>query len=261
MTQQTIDTSPNASPAHSIVVAHHVAKSFRSGSAATKVLTDVSFQVNEGDVLGIVGRSGVGKSTLLRLVGGLLATDDGHITVNELDPLEARARKTFGFMPQAPALLPWKSVIDNVALLGRINRSAQRPSMSSADALAAVGLSRVADAWPHQLSGGMRQRVALARVIATQAPVLLLDEPFSALDEITRDEMRAHIDSLRGVGKHTIIFVTHDITEAVLLADDVLVLHDEPGRVGGVFNTRGIGVAADAQPVVERLRNLLVVPS
>ena len=176
---------------------------------------------------------------MLRLAGGLLEPDRGSIEVNGHSPEEARRSKQYGFVPQHPALLPWRNVRGNVSLLSDVNKQRGRDAMSAADQrkmLEQIGLGPFLDALPRELSGGMQQRVSIARAFALGAPVLLMDEPFSALDEITRAEMRYLLLELWERVGSTVLFVTHSIPEAVVLSDRVVVLGARPGRVAEIVD-------------------------
>jgi len=217
------------------VSVHHVSKWFTRAKLQTRALARVNLDIRPGEFVSLIGPSGCGKSTLLRIVGGLLPYDTGEVTVAGTTPEAARNSKLIGFAPQAPALLPWRTVRKNVGLLGEINhRRATRSSLTSDQTLAmlkTVGLADFLERWPNELSGGMQQRVSLVRCFVLGAPVLLMDEPFSALDEITRDEMRYLLLDLWERTGSTVVFVTHSIPEAVLLSDRVLVMAPLPGRV------------------------------
>jgi NitT/TauT family transport system ATP-binding protein len=206
-----------------------VSKSFGTLDA----LAPVSFDVAEGETVTLLGPSGCGKTTLLRLIAGLETPTSGEIVVNGMTPGEARRHKQIGFVPQAPALLPWRTVEANARLLLDINRSASpaTPSVSVTDLLDEVGLGEFLDAYPHELSGGMQQRVGLVRAFALDAPILLMDEPFAALDEMTRTDMRHLLGRLREPLGTTVVFVTHSIPEATFLSDRVAVMSARPGRV------------------------------
>jgi NitT/TauT family transport system ATP-binding protein len=207
----------------------NVSKSFGTLDA----LAPVSFDVAEGETVTLLGPSGCGKTTLLRLIAGLETPTSGEIVVNGMTPGEARRHKQIGFVPQAPALLPWRSVEANARLLLDINRSASpaTPSASVPDLLEEVGLGEFLDAFPHELSGGMQQRVGLVRAFALDAPILLMDEPFAALDEMTRTDMRHLLGRLCEPLGTTVVFVTHSIPEATFLSDRVAVMSARPGRV------------------------------
>jgi NitT/TauT family transport system ATP-binding protein len=210
-----------------------VSKRFERRGHTVQALDGIALDIAEGEFVTLIGPSGCGKSTLLRIVGGLLPHDRGTVTVGRCSPDQARAEKHFGFVPQAPALMPWRTVLDNVTLLGELNRRNNRPhhSPDPRALLDEVGLTEFADAHPAELSGGMQQRVALARAVALGSPVLLMDEPFAALDEITRAEMRYLLLDVWERTGATCLFVTHSIEEAVLLSDRVAILAPRPGRV------------------------------
>lgn len=202
----------------------------RRGDVAALVGTDL--EVAAGRFTTVIGPSGCGKSTLLRVVAGLIRPDAGSVSVGGRSPQETRAAKQIGFVPQAPALLPWRSVMDNVRLPLQVNR---RPSPATAIspelALERLGLSAVADKRPHELSGGMAQRVAIARAFVFGPPVLVMDEPFSALDELTREAARQVLLDVWDAAPRTVLWVTHSVSEAVLLGDQVAVMTAAPGRV------------------------------
>ncbi|MDQ3492300.1 MAG: ABC transporter ATP-binding protein [Chloroflexota bacterium] len=189
-----------------------------------------SFDVTAGSIAAVVGPNGSGKSTLLRLIGGLLATDSGEIRIDDR-PVEG-ADPRVGIVFQEPRLLPWRDVVGNVALpleLAGVARPAREGR--ARELLDLVGLAGFDRARPHQLSGGMRQRAAVARALIREPSVLLLDEPFSALDALTRERLDLELLRLWERTGTTIVLVTHDIAEAVFLADRVLVLSARPGRV------------------------------
>ena len=205
------------------------AKSFGSLDA----LAPIDLVVGDGETVTLLGPSGCGKTTLLRLIAGLEQPSSGEITVNGMSPIEARRHKQIGFVPQSPALLPWRTVEANARLLLDINRRASptTPSATVDDLLDEVGLGDFRDAYPHELSGGMQQRVGLVRAFAIDAPILLMDEPFAALDEMTRTDMRHLLGRLCEPLGTTVLFVTHSIAEATFLSDRVAVMSQRPGRV------------------------------
>ncbi len=212
-----------------------VSKWFKTGRSYLQALTDIHIQIQPGEFVSLIGPSGCGKSTLLRVVGGLLPHELGAVEVGGNSPAQARDSKQIGFVPQTPSLLAWRSVRRNVTLLAEVNRrGAKYPPLGAAkisELLEAVGLGDFLDRLPKELSGGMQQRVSLVRCFALGAPVLLMDEPFSALDEITRNEMRYLLLNLWELTGHTVIFVTHSIPEAIILSDRVLVMAAKPGRI------------------------------
>ncbi|MFO1541435.1 MAG: ABC transporter ATP-binding protein [Chloroflexota bacterium] len=195
-----------------------------------EALAGCSLGVAAGEVVALVGPSGCGKSTLLRLVAGLLAPDAGSVTVGDL-PVRGPSERV-GLVFQEPRLLPWRSARENVAYPLELRGIPAAERRDRADALLTlVGLAPFADARPAQLSGGMAQRVAVARALVLDPPVLLLDEPFGALDALTRDRLDEELLALRDRLRMTILIVTHSIPEAVFLADRVVVLSPAPGRV------------------------------
>ena len=206
-----------------------VSKSFGELDA----LSPVSLEVGEGETVTLLGPSGCGKTTLLRLIAGLETPSAGEIVVNGTTPQQARRHKQIGFIPQSPALLPWRTVDANARLLLDINRanSPATPSASVDELLDEVGLGDFRNAYPHELSGGMQQRVGLVRAFALDAPILLMDEPFAALDEMTRTDMRHLLGRLCEPLGTTVVFVTHSIPEATFLSDRVAVMSPRPGRI------------------------------
>jgi len=209
----------------------------------------IDLEVEPGEVVTVLGPSGSGKTTLLRLIGGLDEPSSGLVNVDDASPHRARVAKRIGFVPQSPALFPWRTVAQNARLLLEVNRAATAATVRSPeDLLADVGLAEFATAYPHELSGGMQQRVALVRAMALGAPLLLMDEPFAALDEITREDMRHLLARLCESMSTTIVFVTHSIPEAVFLSDRVVVLSNRPGRIVAVET---IGLPRPRRPDIE----------
>jgi NitT/TauT family transport system ATP-binding protein len=195
----------------------------------------IDLDIAPGEIVTVLGASGSGKTTLLRLIAGLEEPSAGSVLIDGASPHEARVAKRIGWVPQSPALLPWRTVARNARLLLEVNRDTSgAPTRSTDELLGAVGLAEFAGAYPHELSGGMRQRVALVRAMALGAPLLLMDEPFAALDEITRAEMRHLLAGLCEQMATTVVFVTHSVSEAVYLSDRVVVLSTRPGRIIGI---------------------------
>lgn len=207
-----------------------VSRAFSIDGAPLPVLEDISFEVPSGSVGAVVGPNGSGKSTLLRLIAGLLPADRGAITIDGRPVGDADQR--VGLVFQEPRLLPWRRVIDNVAFpLELVGVSTAERRDRARSLLDLVGVATFADAYPQQLSGGMRQRVAIARALARDPEVLLLDEPFSALDALTRERFDMELlDLWQRIGA-TVVVVTHSIPESVFLGDEVVVLSPRPGRV------------------------------
>jgi NitT/TauT family transport system ATP-binding protein len=197
---------------------------------ATPVLENLSFKITPGEFVSVIGPSGCGKSTLLKLVAGLSPTSSGAVAVEGMTP--AKAREIVSFIFQDPTLLPWRTVRANAALSLELEGVArERSDAKVASLLSLVGLDHVADSYPRQLSGGMKMRVSIARALASNPRVLLLDEPFAALDEISRDRMNEELIRLRQEQSWTVLFVTHSVAEAVFLSNRILVLAPHPGRL------------------------------
>ena len=201
---------------------------FKVNGRLLPVLRDINLNIAAGEFVALVGPSGCGKSTLLRVLAHLLTPTSGLVDIGGADPATAVAHKRIAWMAQNPALLPWYTTHDNIALVQRINGTNHH---TPADLLALVGLSDFADAHPFTLSGGMQQRLALARILAQQAAVWLMDEPFAALDELTRERLTGELLALWQQQRPTVLWVTHHITEAARLADRVLVLLPRPTAV------------------------------
>jgi sulfonate transport system ATP-binding protein len=193
-----------------------------------RAIDGISLEVEPGEIVAIVGGSGCGKSTLLRAVSGLDQPTQGTVRLDG-EPITAPHEK-IGIVFQEPRLLPWLSVADNVGF-GLEDRPGAERRQRVAAQLQRVRLTEKADVWPRELSGGQAQRVALARALVTRPEVLLLDEPFSALDAFTRVDLQDHVLDLWADGKPTLILVTHDVDEAIVLADRVLVMRPHPGRL------------------------------
>lgn len=203
----------------------HVGKIYPNGVNA---LDGFSARIKPGEIVAIIGGSGCGKSTLLRVITGLDGASTGAIVLDG-EAITAPNEK-IGIIFQEPRLLPWLTVAENVAF-GLSGESAAARGDKVKQALARVGLSEKADAWPRELSGGQAQRVAIARALVPRPEVLLLDEPFSALDAFTRADLQDHLLDLWADTKPTLLLVTHDVDEAVVLADRVIVMRPHPGRL------------------------------
>lgn len=215
-----------------------VSKTFGSretSSAEVQALTDVSLKVRRNEFVSIIGPSGCGKTTLLRIIAGLDVADSGEVRLDGLTITRPSPDRAVVF--QQPALLPWSTVVDNVALGLRMRGESKRVSRQrSMPIIAELGLAGFERSLPRQLSGGMQQRVALARAFVLEPPVLLMDEPFAALDEITRRSLQQRLMDLWSAGSRTGLFVTHNVDEAILLADRVVIMSPRPGRIADVYD-------------------------
>jgi len=234
-----VPSHPPAAP--SVVRLEGVTKTFSNGTLA---LAGLDLSVRQGEFLSLLGPSGCGKSTALRIMAGLTQPSGGRIVwPGGADPTERRRVGGIGFVFQEPTLMPWASVFDNVFLPLRLagnRRGAVRADVE--EALALVGLSAFAGHYPRELSGGMKMRVSIARALVTRPRVLLMDEPFAALDEITRFKLNNDILRLRDQLGWTVVFVTHSVYESVYLSSRIVVMAARPGRVVSEF-------AVDAPPV------------
>jgi NitT/TauT family transport system ATP-binding protein len=211
-------------------IQHHFQKPGLRENSLKLVLTDVNLEVEQGQFVSIVGPSGCGKSTLLNIIGGLIKSTNGSILV---DSKEIHGPgKDRGMVFQGYALLPWRTVLSNVELGLEINRVSKKERVELARKfINMVGLSEYEKYYPGQLSGGMKQRVAIARALAYNPKVLLMDEPFSALDAQTREILQGELLDIWAETKKTIIFVTHSVDEAVLLSNKIVVMGSNPGRI------------------------------
>lgn len=211
-----------------------VAKTFDGRQAPLVALDPITLDVATGEFVCLIGPSGCGKSTLLRLIADQMPATAGDIRLDDAPPGIARKAKQIAWMAQNPALLPWQTVLDNVRLPQRVNRREQRAALAPTDLLRTVGLADFAQAYPGTLSGGMQQRAALARALATGAQLWLMDEPFAALDELTRETLADEVLRLWQTFRPTVLWVTHNIAEAARLADRVIVMSARPGSIRDV---------------------------
>jgi NitT/TauT family transport system ATP-binding protein len=208
-----------------------VSKQFGNGPA---VLSPLDLEIQKGEFVTLLGPSGCGKSTLLKLMAGLTTPTSGTIRVDGLTP--KNAREVLAFIFQDPTLLPWRNVLQNVCLGLELEHVARERRVKKAgELLELVRLDHVAKAYPRELSGGMKMRVSIARALATNPRLLLMDEPFAALDEMARDRFNEEILRLREEQKWTAVFVTHSVAEAVFLSTRIIVLAPNPGRVHAIF--------------------------
>jgi NitT/TauT family transport system ATP-binding protein len=209
---------------------------FDTADGPVQALSDVSLRVARGEFVSFIGPSGCGKTTLLRAVADLENPTSGSIRVNAMSPHEARANRAYGYVFQAPALYPWRSVARNIALpLEIMGFSKAEREARVAKGLELVNLSGFGAKYPWQLSGGMQQRASIARALSFDPDLLLMDEPFGALDEIVRDMLNQQLLRLWDVTGKTVLFVTHSIPEAVFLSTHIVVMSPRPGRIYDVI--------------------------
>lgn len=204
----------------------------KGGANATVALADVSLDIAAGEFVSLIGPSGCGKTTLLRLIGDLVQPTGGKVMVLGKPAAQARSKREYGLVPQAPTLYDWRTVIKNVELPLEIMNVPQAERTARADRLLGlVGLGDFKKHFPWQLSGGMQQRVSIARALSFKPAILLMDEPFGALDEMTRERLNGELLSIWRETETTIVFVTHSIPEAVFLSTRVVVMSPRPGRI------------------------------
>jgi NitT/TauT family transport system ATP-binding protein len=213
----------------------NVSQVFRRGGATTHALDHIDLAVTAGEFVAIVGPSGCGKSTLLRIIAGLLRHTGGSVLLDGKEVTDAQT--ALGIVFQSPVLLEWRNVLDNVLLQLELRDLDPNDYLPRAhELLAKVGLGEFHDRRPRELSGGMRQRAAIVRALIHDPPLLLMDEPFGALDALTREQMRIDLEELWMQTGKTVLFITHSIDEAVLLADRVIVMSPRPGRIEQVYD-------------------------
>jgi NitT/TauT family transport system ATP-binding protein len=211
---------------------------FQTADAPVQALDRIDLDINEGEFVALIGPSGCGKTTLMRVIADLEKISAGEVLVNGVTPHQARLARAYGYVFQAPALFPWRTVLANVTLPLQIQGRSRAESKAIAlDHLARVGLTGFESKYPWQLSGGMQQRVSIARALSFEPRILMMDEPFGALDEITRDRLNEQLQQLWQRERRTVVFVTHSIAEAVYLATRIVVMSPRPGRIVKVIDS------------------------
>ena len=236
----TIATPPPASarePAATVVRVSGVNKTFGTDAAGITALDGIDLAIGEGEFVSLIGPSGCGKSTLLRLIGDLTSPSTGSIEVNGKPARRARLDRDYGMVFQAPVLMEWRTVAKNIELpLELMGYDGRERARRAADLLKLVELEGFEHRHPWQLSGGMQQRVAIARALAFDPKLLLMDEPFGALDEMTRERMNLELIRIWNRTRTTVVFVTHSIPEAVFLSTRVVVMSPRPGRIARIVD-------------------------
>ena len=222
--------------AQAVISASDLSLTFTTADGPVFALQNINLTVNDGDFVSLIGPSGCGKTTLLRVIADLERASSGAISVNGMAPEQARKARAYGYVFQAPALYPWRTVEQNVGLPLEIMGTADAASRVSRN-LELVNLAGFEKKFPWQLSGGMQQRVSIARALAVEPKLLLMDEPFGALDEIVRDKLNQQLLELWAATKKTVVFVTHSIPEAVFLSTRIVVMSPRPGRIIDVIET------------------------
>ena len=225
-------------PSPSTVEIQGVSVVYPAKDHTVTALDNVSLSIQEGEFVSLIGPSGCGKTTLLRVIADLEQITSGVVRVNDLSARDARLARAYGYVFQAPALFPWRTVLANVCLPLEIHGLAKAKARAVAlEQLARVGLTGFEGKYPWQLSGGMQQRVSIARALGFEPKLLMMDEPFGALDEITRDRLNEQLLRLWERERRTIVFVTHSIPEAVFLSSRIVVMSPRPGRIVDVIES------------------------
>jgi NitT/TauT family transport system ATP-binding protein len=238
---------------------------FATADAPVVALSNIDLSIRRGEFVSLIGPSGCGKTTLMRVIADLERQTEGEVAVNGVSPREARLARAYGYVFQAPALFAWRNVLRNVTLPLEIMGMAREECLRrAAKYLEMVGLNGFERKFPWQLSGGMQQRVSIARALSFEPHLLLMDEPFGALDEITRDHLNEHLIRLWEQTRKTVVFVTHSISEAVFLSTKIVVMSPRPGRILEVIEsslparrTLDIRETPDFLDVAHRVREAL----
>lgn len=211
---------------------------YPGADAPVHALQDVDLTIRQGEFISLIGPSGCGKTTLLRVIADLEPLSSGEMWVNDMSPQDARMARSYGYVFQAPALFPWRTVLANVMLPLQIQgRLPAQCEEIAREQLARVGLAGFEKKYPWQLSGGMQQRVSIARALGFEPRLLMMDEPFGALDEITRDSLNVQLQDLWRREQRTVVFVTHSIAEAVYLSTRIVVMSPRPGRIVKIIDS------------------------
>ena len=231
-------TPPSMPPAMLAVDVRSASLIYNPDEAPVHALADIDLAIEPGEFVSLIGPSGCGKTTLLRVIADLEHITSGTVLVNGVSPHDARLARAYGYVFQAPALFPWRTVLGNVQLPLQIQGKARDQSRAIAmEQLSRVGLTGFESKYPWQLSGGMQQRVSIARALSFEPRILMMDEPFGALDEITRDRLNEQLQQLWQRERRTVVFVSHSIAEAVYLSTRIVVMSPRPGRIVRVIDS------------------------
>jgi NitT/TauT family transport system ATP-binding protein len=224
--------------ARPVIVARNANLIYPAADKPVHALHDIDLTIRQGEFVSLIGPSGCGKTTLLRAIADLESITSGELLVNDMTPSEARLSGAYGYVFQAPALFPWRTVLQNVVLPLQIQgKMAAEAEEIGREQLERVGLSGFEGKYPWQLSGGMQQRVSIARALGFKPKILMMDEPFGALDEITRDSLNQQLQDLWCEEQRTVVFVTHSISEAVYLSTKIVVMSPRPGRIVKIIDS------------------------
>ncbi|MDP6209825.1 MAG: ABC transporter ATP-binding protein [SAR324 cluster bacterium] len=221
-----------------VVEARKVDLVFETADGPVHALSEIDLEINKGDFISLIGPSGCGKTTLMRVIADLEKPTGGEIKINGMSPEEARLQRAYGYVFQSPALYPWRTVEGNLKLpleIMGVEKAEQRKR--AAEAMEMVDLTGFEKKFPWQLSGGMQQRVSIARALTFYPDLLLMDEPFGALDEIVRDQLNEHFHKLWEQTQKTVVFVTHSIPEAAYLSTKIVVMSPRPGKIIDVIES------------------------
>jgi NitT/TauT family transport system ATP-binding protein len=241
MNTSDVSTSASAVPQASARMAVQVRNAsvvYQTADTPVHALSDIDLDIAEGEFVSLIGPSGCGKTTLMRVIADLEKISAGQVLVNGVSPHDARLARSYGYVFQAPALFPWRTVLANVTLPLQIQGKGRAEAKAIAqEHLERVGLKGFEGKYPWQLSGGMQQRVSIARALSFEPRILMMDEPFGALDEITRDRLNEQLQQLWQRERRTVVFVTHSIAEAVYLSTKIVVMSPRPGRIVKVIDS------------------------
>jgi NitT/TauT family transport system ATP-binding protein len=232
-----VTMADHGTSANTVISARNLDLTFETNDGPVHALKDISLEITEGEFVSLIGPSGCGKTTLLRVIADLEQPTGGTVSINGMTPEQARLARAYGYVFQQAALLPWRTIEDNVALplevMGLDTPTRTGRIKSNLDLVNLAGFEKK---FPWQLSGGMQQRASIARALAVEPDMLLMDEPFGALDEIVRDHLNEQLLKLWAKTKKTVVFVTHSIPEAVFLSTKIVVMSPRPGRIHEIID-------------------------